>query len=280
MILFPNSKINLGLRITGKRTDGYHDIETVFYPIDLRDAAELTRAGKDARQEFELIITGLNVPGETTGNLCHKAWGLIKKDFPEIGPLRLHLLKAIPVGAGLGGGSSDGAHTLLLMNQELGLNLTDEKLIAYALNLGSDCPFFILNKPCLAEGRGEKMKELQVDLSDHYFVLVDPEVHISSAWAFERIILNKTIPREPLSEIITRPVEAWKHNLINEFEAPVFAEYETLKIIKEELYAAGASYASLTGTGSCVYGIFPRHSCADLRTLADQYKMYNLKQNR
>jgi 4-diphosphocytidyl-2-C-methyl-D-erythritol kinase len=280
LILFPNCKINLGLRVAGKRADGYHDLETIFYPLPLKDAAELTCSQKMSGQDFELTISGLNVPGKTGNNLCYKAWQLLKQDFPSIVPVRMHLLKAIPIGAGLGGGSSDGAHTLLLLNKLLKLKLTQDQLLGYALQLGSDCPFFILNKPCFATGRGEKMEEISAPLDDHSFVLVDPGVHIGTAWAFEKISGKQSGNQQSLKGILALPVNQWKDQLINDFEAPVFEEYERLKIIKEELYAAGAQYASLTGTGSCIYGIFPPKASPLLHKISDRYKVYHLKQNR
>lgn len=263
----------------GKRADGYHNIETVFYPLPLKDAAELTPASKNTTQDFELNISGIAIPGDKQNNLCYKAWQLIKNDFPVIEPVRMHLLKAIPAGAGLGGGSSDGAHTLLLLNHELKLNLTREQLIAYALELGSDCPFFILNKPCFAAGRGEIMKETETGLNDHYFVLVDPEVHISTAWAFEKLASDRRHHEQSLTDIVSSPVAQWKDKLLNDFEAPVFEEYESLKLVRDELYSSGAIYASLTGTGSCVYGIFPAKTKPDLHKITDHYKVYHLKQH-
>jgi 4-diphosphocytidyl-2-C-methyl-D-erythritol kinase len=256
LVLFPNCKINLGLRVTGKRPDGYHDLETIFYPITLRDAAEITTCPKRKEHDaFDLTITGTPVPGDITSNLCTKAWQLIQKDYPDIPAVRMHLHKAIPVGGGLGGGSADGAFTLKLLNEELKLNLTTEKLLAYALQLGSDCPFFIINKPCYATGRGEIMEEITIELSDHYFVIVNPHVHVSTAEAFNDIIIGGEV-KSSFKEIIARPVSAWKNSLINEFEEPVFKKHPELKNIKEKLYRAGAEYASMTGTGSCLYGIF------------------------
>jgi 4-diphosphocytidyl-2-C-methyl-D-erythritol kinase len=279
VILFPNCKINLGLRVTGKRDDGYHTIETVFYPLPLKDAAEITVGNQRSTDEFELRISGLPIPGDTTNNLCHKAWELIKNDHPEIGPVQMNLLKAIPTGAGLGGGSSDGAHTLLLLDQLFQLNLSRQQLIAYALKLGSDCPFFILNKPCIGTGRGEIMQEIDLNLKGYYFVLVNPGVHISTAWAFEKLDLNKEAGQS-LQDIIALPAEDWKGTLRNDFEEPVFEEFESLKLIKEELYNAGAVYASLTGTGSCVYGLFKEAGNPDLHKISDHYTVYSLKQNR
>jgi 4-diphosphocytidyl-2-C-methyl-D-erythritol kinase len=256
LVLFPNCKINLGLRVTGKRPDGYHDLETIFYPVQLRDAAEITRQGPEGKRDgFKLTITGTDIPGDISSNLCTKAWQLIKKDFPGIPAVRMHLHKAIPIGGGLGGGSADGAFTLILLNDELKLNLTTEKLLAYALQLGSDCPFFIINKPCYATGRGEIMEQISVDLSDHHFVIVNPGIHVSTAEAFNGINTSSDV-KQSLKEIIAQPVDTWKHSLVNEFEPPVFARHPELKEIKEKLYASGARYASMTGTGSSIFGIF------------------------
>ena len=280
MVRFPNCKINLGLRVIGKREDGFHDIQTIFYPLPIKEALELTTNHKNAIRQFELHLSGLDVPCEWSGNLCYKAYQLIQKDFPSIGPVRMHLIKAIPIGAGLGGGSSDGAQALLLLKEVLELDIPPEKLMEYALQLGSDCPFFILNKPCFATGRGEQMKELELNLTGYYFVLVNPGVHIRTAWAFEKMELTGLTHKECLTRIISRPVEQWKNSLTNDFERPVFEEYASLKIIRDELYAAGAVYASLTGTGSCLYGIFPAKTDPGLQKLTDRYQVYNLKKNR
>ncbi len=282
MIVFPNCKINLGLRVAGKRSDGYHDIETVFYPLSLKDALEINKPKNQSGQEFELELFGDMVPGKTEHNLCYKAWQLLKNDF-TLPPLSMQLLKSIPTGAGLGGGSSDGAHALLLINAFCNLNLSSATLQHYALLLGSDCPFFIINKPCIATGRGEIMKEITLTLKDYYFVLVHPGIPVSTARAFEKLASNRQkdgASRKAgpsLEKIIHLPVSAWKNNLINDFEAPVFEEYEALKIIRELLYEAGAEYASLTGTGSCVYGIFEDKKKPDLRRIPAHYKLYQLK---
>ncbi|HUQ67762.1 MAG TPA: 4-(cytidine 5'-diphospho)-2-C-methyl-D-erythritol kinase [Flavitalea sp.] len=256
MVLFPNCKINLGLRVAGKRADGYHDIETIFYPVPLRDAAEITIcSGKKEQPAFELIVTGTNIPGDVSSNLCTKAWELVKKDYPLIPPVRMHLHKAIPVGGGLGGGSADGAFTLILLNEELKLNLTTEKLLSYALQLGSDCPFFIMNKPCYATGRGEIMEEISVALKDYYFVIVNPGIHISTAEVFKEIIITAK-ERPSLIQLISLPIVEWRYHVVNKFEEPVFKNHPVLKQIKDELYDEGAVFASMTGTGSSLYGIF------------------------
>lgn len=289
-MLFPNCKINLGLRIKDKRTDGYHNLETIFFPLPLSDAAELVYTGtpssapsvsdplppsrrshntyyppavsaKDGQEPFELILSGRPLPGTPGENLCTRAWEMIKNDFPWIPPLRMYLQKTIPTGGGLGGGSSDGTHTLLLLNSVLKLQLSHHQLQEYAERLGSDCPFFLLNKPCLATGRGEVLEELTLDLQDYFFVLVDPQIPVSTAWAFSQI-LPSNASGPALKEIVSLPVPRWKEFLVNEFESPVHKHHPLLSDLKEKLYRAGAVYASMTGTGSCIYGIFEQRSDA------------------
>jgi 4-diphosphocytidyl-2-C-methyl-D-erythritol kinase len=277
LVLFPNCKINLGLRVTGKRADSYHDLETIFYPVPLRDAAEITTyPAKKADEAFELTITGIEIPGGVSSNLCTRAWQLIKKDFPDIPAVRMHLHKAIPVGGGLGGGSSDGAFTLILLNEELKLKLTTEKLLAYALQLGSDCPFFILNRPCYATGRGEIMEEVSIELSDHYFVIVNAGIHISTAEAFSSVV--PSIKQPPLKEIIGQPISSWKDTLVNQFEEEAFTRHPELKKIKEQLYESGAAYASMTGTGSTIYGIFHNSKKTANLLAGEKFGVYILNQ--
>lgn len=254
MVLFPNCKINLGLNITGKREDGYHDLVTVFYPIPLKDALEAVVADQDAAV-VRFTSSGLPISGIPENNLCLKAWGLLKKDIPELTHVRIHLHKAIPMGAGLGGGSANGAFTLLLLNKLLQLGLSEKQLLQYALQLGSDCPFFIKNKPCIATGRGEIMEEIKLDLSGFYFVLVNPGIHISTAEAFAGIIPGK--PEISIAELIKLPVDTWKNRLTNDFEKSIEKKYPVIARIKSTLYNHGALYASMSGSGSTVYGIFP-----------------------
>ncbi|GAC1399987.1 MAG: 4-(cytidine 5'-diphospho)-2-C-methyl-D-erythritol kinase [Sediminibacterium sp.] len=251
MLLFPNCKINLGLHIIHKRTDGYHALETVFYPVGWKDALEAVPSS-----EMEFSSSGLPVAGEAGDNLCMRAYQLLKKDFPELPPIHIHLHKSIPMGAGLGGGSADGAFMLKLLNEQCGLSLSPEQLLDYALQLGSDCPFFIRNKPCFATGRGEQMEELALDLSTCQFILVHPHIHVSTAWAFAQ--LKPSMPPAPLKEIIQQPIQTWRHSLKNDFEVPVFHKYPEIGRIKEVLYTSGALYASMTGSGSTVFGIFER----------------------
>lgn len=279
MVLFPNCKINLGLLVAGKRPDGYHDLETIFYPVPLRDAAEIiTCSSKKDHPGFELTITGTDIPGDPSTNLCTKAWQLIKNDFPQIPAVRIHLHKAIPIGAGLGGGSSDGAFTLILLNEKLKLNLTTEKLLNYALQLGSDCPFFILNKPCYATGRGEVMEEISVGLEEYQFVIINPEIHISTADAFRGLSASEK-ELSSLKKIIAHPVNTWKDNLLNEFEDPIFKKFPVLKDIKQMLYDSGADYASMSGTGSSIYGIFHNSKKTANLLAGEKFRVYILNQS-
>jgi 4-diphosphocytidyl-2-C-methyl-D-erythritol kinase len=252
MIHFPNCKINLGLSILAKRADGYHELETVFYPIALTDALEILPAAS-----LSLTQTGISVPGDPAQNLCLKAFHLLKKDFPELAPVQMHLHKNIPMGAGLGGGSSDGTAALILLNNQFSLGLNEIQLIDYASQLGSDCPFFVYNKACHATGRGEILTPINLDLSDYQFVLVHPGIHISTAMAFQQLTPHSK--SESIASIIQKPIDAWKNYLVNDFEAPVFTAEPTLLNIKEQLYQLGAIYASMSGSGSSLFGIFPKH---------------------
>ncbi|HEU5168807.1 MAG TPA: 4-(cytidine 5'-diphospho)-2-C-methyl-D-erythritol kinase [Chitinophagaceae bacterium] len=257
MVSFPNCKINLGLNIVNKRGDGYHDIETVFFPVHLKDALEVIE-----KETFEFSTSGSAIEGEAEKNLCIKAYQLLKRDFPHLPPVQMHLHKAIPVGAGLGGGSADGAFILKSLNKKFELNLSEEDMINYSLELGSDCPFFILNKPCYATGRGEILEQIDLDLLTYKIIIVHPGVHISTAWAFANI--NRSRPVKSIKEIIMQPVETWKEELKNDFEIPVFTQRPEIKKIKGELYSAGAVYASMSGSGSAVYGIFDKANKASL----------------
>jgi 4-diphosphocytidyl-2-C-methyl-D-erythritol kinase len=259
MIVFPNCKINLGLHITRKRADGYHDLETVFYPVhSYRDALECVKPADTASADsVAFSCSGLPVAGSPDDNLCVKAWHLLKKDFPGLLPVQMHLHKEIPMGAGLGGGSADGAFALRLLNDVFRLNLTQQQLMAYALQLGSDCPFFILNKPCIATGRGEKMEEIELDLSSYTIVVSNMRIHVSTATAFSGITPKK--PGHSLRDIVRLPVTEWKNVLANDFETTVGRKHPEIIIFKEMMYNAGALYASMTGSGSAVYGIFDRH---------------------
>ncbi len=253
MVQFPNCKINLGLHITSKRADGFHDIESVFYPVGLKDMLEII-----VSNQFEFSSTGIAIPGDASNNLCIKAYQLLKKDFPDLPAVKMHLHKHIPMGAGLGGGSADGAFTLQLLNEKFRLNLSEAQLINYAAILGSDCPFFILNKPVFATGRGEFLEPIALDLSSYTFVLVHPGIHVNTKWAFEQI--QPKTPAKSIQEIIQLPIEEWKHLLQNDFEAPIMQEHSEIATIKNALYADGAIHASMSGSGSSVFGIYPQHA--------------------
>ena len=257
MIAFPNCKINLGLHIIAKRSDGYHDLETIFYPLPLKDAVEIIQS-----QKTELTLTGLEVEGNPADNLCLKAWHLLKKDYPELPPVKIHLHKTIPLGAGLGGGSADGAFMLKLIGEKFSLPVSINDLINYAQQLGSDCPFFILNKPCFATGRGELLEQIELNFSDYKIVLVHPGIHINTGWAFLNIIPAQ--PLKSIKEIIGQPIPTWKKDLKNDFEAPVFSKYPEIEKIKTTLYKSGAIYSSMTGSGSAVFGIFNKEIFIDL----------------
>jgi 4-diphosphocytidyl-2-C-methyl-D-erythritol kinase len=257
MISFPNGKINLGLYITGKRADGYHDLETIFYPVNVNDVIEIIPS-----QKFHFSTSGLKVNGSTDDNLCIKAYQILKKDFPSLANIHMWLHKHIPMGTGFGGGSADGAFTLKLLNEKFQLNLSLGQLIGYSSQLGSDCPFFIVNKPCFASGRGELLERVALDLSHYSFVLVHPRVHISTTWAFSQVTPKPA--EKNIKEIISLPIAAWKHALKNDFEEPVLKKYPELLGIKEKLYDAGALYCSMTGSGSAFYGIFKKNNIRPL----------------
>lgn len=253
MLVFPNCKINLGLHIVCKRADGYHDLETVFYPVPFTDALEII-ANTDSKTEIEFTGTGLAVEGKAQDNLCVKAYHLLKTDFPHLPAVKIHLHKIIPMGAGLGGGSADAAFMLMALNTKFNLSLTAPQLLNYALRLGSDCPFFILNKPCFASGRGDLLEPIGVDLSTYKIVLINPGIHINTGWAFSKI--SPAPSKKSIPVIVQQPIETWYSDLQNDFEAPVFEAYPQIKGIKETLYQQGAIYAAMSGSGSTVFGIF------------------------
>jgi 4-diphosphocytidyl-2-C-methyl-D-erythritol kinase len=257
MIDFPQSKINLGLKVTGKRPDGFHDIETVFYPAGMSDILEIIVAG-DGR--FGFTSTGLAIPGDPQHNLCVKAYHLLSAGL-NIPPVKIHLHKIIPMGAGLGGGSSDGAFTVKMLNTLFSLGLSVEIMEDYARQLGSDCAFFIRNRPVLATGKGDIFEPVTIDLSAFRIVIAVPSIHVNTAEAYAMI--DKAVPlvaelHQNTTELIKLPPGNWKSSLTNDFERPVFAMYPEIARIKEQLYRSGALYSAMTGSGAGVYGIFER----------------------
>jgi 4-diphosphocytidyl-2-C-methyl-D-erythritol kinase len=249
MILFPPAKINLGLRILRKRSDGYHDLDTCFYPIGLTDVLEILPAA-----EMTLNVTGIVPPGNPDENLCVKAWHLLKADFPSLPTVYMHLQKNIPTGAGLGGGSADGAYALRGLNEKFNLGLSREQLIEYAAQLGSDCPFFIHDTSCIGSGRGELLQPIDLSLKSYHILLINPGIHISTKEAFAGI--TPIEDRKPIREIIAQPIESWQEELMNDFESSIFPNHPEIARIKQQLTDAGAVYASMSGSGSTVYGIF------------------------
>lgn len=254
MIVFPNCKINLGLHVVNKRDDGYHDLETIFYPIPLKDSLEIIVDTNAPNKTIEFSQSGLLVKGNNQDNLCVKAYNLLAAEYPNFPAVKAHLHKAIPMGAGLGGGSADASFMLKLLNEKCNLSLSEERLMHYALQLGSDCPFFIYNKPCFAKGRGENLSPIQLNLKGYQLVIVNPGIHISTALAFSGC--KPQNPSISLKEIVKEPVEKWKNLLINDFEDSIFRAYPEIEEIKKNLYSKGAIYASMSGTGSSVYGLF------------------------
>ena len=252
MITFPNININLGLSITEKRPDGYHNLETVFYPVALEDALEI-RTNPEAQQKFTLHQHGMEIAGNPENNLVVKAYLLLDKEF-HLPPVEIHLYKHIPSGAGLGGGSSDAAFMLKLLNEHYNLQLSDKQLEDYAATLGADCAFFIKNTPTYAEGIGNIFSPIELSLKGYRIMIVKPDVFVSTREAFANIRPHR--PEYPVREVIRRPVAEWKDTLINDFEASVFPQYPVIGEIKEELYHQGAIYASMSGSGSSVFGLF------------------------
>ena len=274
MISFPNCKINLGLNILLKRSDGYHDLETVFYPLPLKDVIEVIKSA-EAAADIQFSATGHPVNGSLEDNLCIRAYRLLQKDFPDLPPVKMHLHKVVPMGAGLGGGSANAAFMLKLLNEKFHLKISTEKLLDYSLQLGSDCPFFIINKPAIGTGRGELLQTISLDLSEYSFLLVDPNIHIKTAWAFAQ--LGQPIERKSIKEVIQQPVATWQKDLVNDFEEPVCVHHPELRVIKENLYAAGALYASMTGSGSCFYGLFPKNKIPDSFTVSSSHSVFRFE---
>ena len=294
MIAFPNAKINIGLNVVAKRADGYHDIQTVFYPVLLQDALEikpmrpLDPAQLRKRLEAGLLVqpddvfmpyrlfpkkedipccslemTGNEFPFKAADNLVVKAYLMLQQDF-DLPSLDIKLHKHIPSGAGLGGGSSDCAFMITLLNRRFNLRMRDSMMERYAARLGSDCAFFISKTPSLATGRGEILNPINLSLKGYTILLVKPDVSVSTAEAYGGVTPHK--PEISLAEAVMRPVSEWKDCVFNDFEPSVFAKHPLLAEIKEKLYNLGADYAAMTGSGSTIYGLFrqPFDNPADL----------------
>lgn len=256
MIIFPIAKVNLGLNVVERRPDGYHNLQTVFYPVGIQDALEIFPMAEDFPSEVDCDIKVSNIPieGDEQRNLVVRAYQLLKQDFPNLPRLHAHLYKGIPTQAGMGGGSSDASAMLRLLNTSFQLNLSDEKLISYASKLGADCAIFILNRPAYAEGIGEKLYPMDINLSGWYMAVVRPDIPVPTKEAFARI--KPHFPQKCCRDIVMQPVETWKEELVNDFEESVFALHPELAAIKERLYQLGATYAAMSGSGSALFGLF------------------------
>lgn len=253
MICFPNAKINIGLNITGRRSDGYHNIESVLFPVELCDVLEFVKEKDKNKNGCKINCSGIELKEPADNNLCVKAYKLLKKDYDLPGVL-IHLHKIIPVGSGLGGGSSDAAHMLKSLNKEFRLNISGKNLQKYAEKLGSDIPFFINNKPAFVYETGNKFREIDLELDGKHILIIYPNIQISTRQAYSKSFIKRR--GESLEDLIKLPVHEWKNYIKNDFEITIFPQHPELKDIKEELYNMGALYASLSGSGSSLYGIF------------------------
>ena len=254
MIVYPNAKINIGLNVVEKRPDGYHNLETVFYPIGLQDILEIQELDTDVPDcGYRLKLTGSLLDGSPEDNLVVRAFKLLKHDY-DLPPVSIGLYKHIPTGAGLGGGSADAAFTVKTLNDRFKLGLTTQQMEDYCAQLGADCPFFIQNKPVFATGIGNVFHPIELNLKYKQLVLVKPDVFVSTKDAYAKV--NVRHPEKQLPELLSQPIETWKDTVVNDFEASVFSKYPEIAAIKDKLYDMGAVYASMSGSGSSVFGIF------------------------
>ena len=281
MITFPIAKINLGLNVVERRADGYHNLETVFYPVQINDALELTMMNTrfPSAVDCDIKVTNMAVEGDEQRNLVVRAYQLLKQDFPQLPRVHAHLWKGIPTQAGMGGGSSDCAYTIRLLNEMFTLGLSDEQMIQYAARLGADCPFFILSRPAYAEGIGEQLQPVSLDLGNYYLGIVRPNIPVSTRDAFS--LIKPRRPAKCCRDIVMQPVETWRDELTNDFEQSVFALHPEIGAIKQQLYSLGAVYAAMSGSGSAVFGLFRdhinigEHFPADVFTYCDRNFRYS-----
>lgn len=255
MITFPNAKINLGLNIVSKRSDGYHDIETVFYPTQFRDILEIV-----PYNEFKLEVSGRCIDCPMEKNLVYKAYAMLNEQF-ELPPVAIYLHKVIPDGAGLGGGSADAAFTLKMLTEMFSLPISIDELARMAVRIGADCPFFIYKHPMMATGIGDKLSSLEFRFNEQWILIVKPDVYVSTKSAYSQVAPRPSTT--PIPEILSLPISEWKGLLNNDFEPSVFAQFPELAEIKQRLYESGAVYASMSGSGSSVFGIYGCANMAD-----------------
>ena len=255
MLTKPIAKINLGLNVVEKRPDGYHNLETVFYPVQIEDALEVYPMDPEFPSEYDcdLKVTNITIDGDEQRNLVVRAYNLLKADFPTLPRIHAHLYKGIPTQAGMGGGSSDCGFMITLLNDMFKLGLSDQQMIDYAAHLGADCAFFILNRPCYAEGIGEKLQPIDLDLKGWYLSLVRPDIPVSTREAFA--LIKPHYPEVNCREVVKQPVELWRDTLVNDFEGSVFAVHPELGAVKDRLYELGATYAAMSGSGSTLFAL-------------------------
>lgn len=253
MVTFPNAKINLGLDVVAKRPDGYHNLETIFYPVPLQDILEITVTEEEGAPDYTFKMHNAVFEGDNNDNLVVKAYKILAADH-KLPKVEMSLYKNIPTGAGLGGGSADAAFALKMLNEIACLNLSDEQLEAYAARIGADCAFFIKNTPAYATGIGNILSPTVCSISGYHLVLVKPDIHISTKEAYS--LVTPAAAETPLTEIAALAVEEWKGKMKNDFEKSVFANHPQMEKIKEELYNMGAVYASMSGSGSAFFGLF------------------------
>ena len=267
MLVFPNAKINIGLCITEKRADGFHNLQSCFYPVGWSDMLEVVPA-----DTFSFSSAGLPIPGDSSTNLCVRAYELLKADF-NLPAVHLHLHKIVPIGAGLGGGSADAASALKLLNDRFVLGLTIPQLEDYARQLGSDCAFFIQNRPLFCLEKGDVFENITLNLQGYYIALIYPNLAISTAEAYANVRPHQ--PEESLRACLEAPIATWRNTVHNDFEDSLFPVYGQLATIKGQLYESGAVYASMSGSGSTVYGIFDAPP-----VLPNQFMAYNVWQGK
>ena len=255
MLTRPIAKINLGLNVVEKRPDGYHNLETVFYPVQIEDALEVYPMDPEFPSEYncDLKVTNITIDGDEQRNLVVRAYNLLKADFPTLPRIHAHLYKGIPTQAGMGGGSSDCGFMITLLNDMFKLGLTQQQMIDYAARLGADCAFFIFNRPCYAEGIGEKLQPIDLDLKGWYLSLVRPDIPVSTREAFA--LIKPHHPEVNCREVVKQPVESWRDALVNDFEGSVFAVHPELGAVKDRLYDLGATYAAMSGSGSTLFAL-------------------------
>ena len=271
MITFPVAKINLGLNVVEKRADGYHNLQTVFYPVPIMDALEIVPMsdGFPSDVDCDLKVTNITIEGDEQRNLVVRAYQLLKADFPDLPRVHAHLWKGIPTQAGMGGGSSDCGYMIRLLNETFDMGLSSEQMQQYAARLGADCAFFIESRACYAEGIGERLQPIDLDLSGWHIGVVRPDIPVPTKEAFSRI--HPHYPALNCRDVVKQPVETWSNRLTNDFEESVFVLHPEIGAVKEQLYKMGATYAAMSGSGSALFGLFKDEPDALRQTFPDMF---------